>query len=196
MFPTEHAELEELVNLDKFESVSYYLTGIEYIIKYLLRHRTKLEQDGSPVPDRIKTLLTGFRLFLRSPAWKTQRSRQGVVLWALRYSQLPSLVKKMTHEKQIPQDVGENLLRALREAIVVLERGYLTTSSAGVERVATQGARLALSLIQNTLQDVEPPSQSRALARGAVFTPTGDRKHTRSLRTYLVIDFCFSCSVI
>ena len=102
----------------------------------------------------------------------------------------------MTREKQIPQGFGENLLRAMREAIVVLQRGYLTTSSAGVERVATQGARLALSLIQNTLQDIDPPSQSRAPAQGVASMPTGDSKHTRSMRTYFVIDFCSSCSAI
>ena len=32
IFPMTDTELEELVNFDKFESVSYYLTGLEYII--------------------------------------------------------------------------------------------------------------------------------------------------------------------
>ena len=152
-------ELEELVNFDKFESVSYYLTGLEYIIKYLLRHRAKLEQDGSPVPHRILMLVARFRVFLRSSLWKTQRSRQGVVVWALRYSSLPGLIKQLKHEKHIPDIVGDEMVRVLKEAIVVLERGYLRASSADPEPTATQGARLALSLVQKSLDSRERDSQ-------------------------------------
>ncbi|PIL33891.1 hypothetical protein GSI_03597 [Ganoderma sinense ZZ0214-1] len=168
VFPRKHDDLEALVDLDKFESVSYYFTGVEYIIKYLLRHRTKLEQDGSPVPNRIEAMLTSFGFFLCSPAWKTQKSRQGVVLWALRYSQLPPLIKQMTVKKQIPDTLGEGLLHALKAAVVVLERGYLGPSSGAVEQVATRGARLALSLIKGAMEDTEP---SQCVAAEAITTP-------------------------
>ena len=159
VFPMTDTELEELVNFDKFESVSYYLTGLEYIIKYLLKHRVKLEQDGSPVPYRILMLVARFRVFLRSSLWKTQRSRQGVVVWALRYSRLPGLIKQLKYEKHIPEIVGDEMLRVLREAIIVLERGYLHASSANAEQMATQGARLALSLVRASLESCEWESQ-------------------------------------
>ncbi|KAI0697747.1 hypothetical protein C8T65DRAFT_832415 [Cerioporus squamosus] len=41
-FPLKPVEIEELVDLDRTESVSYYLTGIEYTVKYLLQHRDDL----------------------------------------------------------------------------------------------------------------------------------------------------------
>ncbi len=97
-FPRKPDELEELVDLDRFESVSYYLTGVEYTVKYLLRHRIRLEQDGAPASVRVENMMRGFKLFLYSPKWRTRRSRQEAVLWALRYSQLPALIREMQQD--------------------------------------------------------------------------------------------------
>ncbi len=191
VFPRTHDGLDVLVNLDEFEAVSYYLTGIEYIIKYLIRHRTKLERDGSPVPSRIEAMLTAFGSFLCSPSWKTQKSRQGVVLWALRYSQLPLSIKQMTLEAQIPDILGKGLLLALKEAVVVLERGYLAPS-AGVEEVAMRGARSALSLIQSAIRDVEP--SQLAATQGTAPISSGDRESTILTRATLTIDPPFAAA--
>ena len=73
-FPVKPNELEALVDLDRFESVSYYLTGVEYTVKYLLRHRVRLEQDGAAASVRVKNILRGLKLFLYSPNWRLRRS--------------------------------------------------------------------------------------------------------------------------
>ncbi|TBU26503.1 hypothetical protein BD311DRAFT_446354 [Dichomitus squalens] len=180
VFPTTDAELEELVNFDKLESVSYYLTGIEYIIKYLLKHRVKLEQDGSPVPDRILALVDRFRLLLRSPVWTTQRSRQGVVLQALRYSQLLPLMKQLKHEKHIPEISGDEMLHDLKEAFGVLE--CLRASNVDIEQMANQDARLALSLIQKSLDNFERELRGGARGSDSVTEPSS----TSELRSNIV----------
>ena len=77
----------------------------------------------------------------------------------------------MALEKQIPDVLGKSLLHALKETAVVLEKGYLAPSQ-GVEQVATQGARLALSLIQSAIRDAE--SSQHAAVQGSAPILGGD----------------------
>ncbi|RPD73747.1 hypothetical protein L226DRAFT_96782 [Lentinus tigrinus ALCF2SS1-7] len=153
-FPLKPAEIEELVDLDRTESVSYYLTGIEYTVKYLLRHRARLERDGSPASERVKNLLRGFKLFLHFPTWRTRRSRQGVLLWALRYSELPLLIRKIRADPATADLVEDDLVRIFREALSVVERGYIAFGN-GMGEAASRGARRALVTLQEDLKTME-----------------------------------------
>ena len=60
----------------------------------------------------------------------------------------------------IPDIVVDEMLRVLKEVIVVLEKGYLSPpSGAGVDQLATQGAKLALSLIRDSLKNEVAPQR-------------------------------------
>ena len=166
-FPFKPREIEDLIDLDRTESVSYYLTGIEYTVKYLLRHRARLEQDGSLASARIKNLLRGFKLFLHFPTWRAQRSRQGVLLWALRYSELPALIRTIRDDPHTASLVENDLVQVFREALDVIERGYIAVGD-GMGEAASRGSRRALAAVQENLRtlDIPLPDNNILLQRG------------------------------
>ncbi|TFK78260.1 hypothetical protein K466DRAFT_607157, partial [Polyporus arcularius HHB13444] len=156
-FPLKPVEIEELVDLDRTESVSYYLTGIEYTVKYLLRHRVRLERDGSPASERVKNILRGLKLFLHFSTRSTHRSRLGVLLWALRYSELPLLLRTMRKEPQTAGLVEDDLVKVFQEAVSVIEKGYISTFGDGNPgEGASRGARRALTKLLEDLGAVMP----------------------------------------
>lgn len=91
-FPGKWDALEQVVDLDNYVAISNYLTGLEHIVRYLLRHRATLGELLLPVEERIRVMLLGFECFLRSPAWPESLCRQQSLLWALVDSTLPDLV--------------------------------------------------------------------------------------------------------
>ncbi|KAI9059215.1 hypothetical protein FKP32DRAFT_1531505, partial [Trametes sanguinea] len=97
VFPLKWGQIEELVNLDNFTSISHYFTGIECIALYLLRHGATLTVPLLPMEQRLLTMILGFRCFLTCPAWQSSHSRQENVLWALRCSRLPEILQTLVH---------------------------------------------------------------------------------------------------
>ncbi|OSC99417.1 hypothetical protein PYCCODRAFT_1346774, partial [Trametes coccinea BRFM310] len=98
VFPLKWSHIEDLVNLDNFTSISHYLTGIECIALYLLRHGETLTVPLLPMEQRLLRMILRFRSLLTCPAWQSSHSRQENVLWALRCSRLPELLQKLVHE--------------------------------------------------------------------------------------------------
>ncbi|KAL1945632.1 hypothetical protein VTO73DRAFT_1634 [Trametes versicolor] len=91
-FPGKWDALEQVVDLNNYVAISNYLTGLEHIVRYLLRHRATLGELLLPVEERIRVMLLGFECFLRFPAWPESTCRQQSLLWALVDSTLPDLV--------------------------------------------------------------------------------------------------------
>ncbi|KAI0737579.1 hypothetical protein C8Q80DRAFT_1276333 [Daedaleopsis nitida] len=151
-FPVKPAEFEELLDLDRFESVSHYLTGVEYSIKYLLRHRTRLEAASI----RAQNVLRSFKLFLHSPLWRIRRTRLEAVLWALLYSQLPALLQELNDDVDTAILVTNDLIEGYRDAITILEQEF-EQGAAGhtIGQTASQGARWALTLIKRAFSKLE-----------------------------------------
>ncbi|KAI0666606.1 hypothetical protein C8Q78DRAFT_1082875 [Trametes maxima] len=125
-FPIKWQQLEQLVNFDNSNSISHYLTGVESVVLYLLRHKAHLSEHLLPVEQRMVTMLRGFRGFLQCPAWQSSIPRQENVFWALRSSRLPEI-----------------------DVIGVLGRGYMLSGSIATSQSAQHAfARLRTQLWQ------------------------------------------------
>ncbi|CDO70199.1 hypothetical protein BN946_scf184905.g11 [Trametes cinnabarina] len=98
VFPVKFNQVGDLVDLDNFTSVSHYLTGIECIVLYLLRHGPNLGVPLLPTEQRLLTMARGSRCFLSCPAWQNSHPRQESVLWALRCSRLPDILQKLLRD--------------------------------------------------------------------------------------------------
>ncbi|KAH9894874.1 hypothetical protein C8Q73DRAFT_475239 [Cubamyces lactineus] len=151
-FPIKWSQIEDLVNLDNFASISHYLTGIECVILYLLRHGPHLREHLLPVETRIETMLKGFRCFLMCPAWQNSHSRQENVLWALRCSRLPELVWKLQHTEGMTATVHtETTLSAsaLKDVIGILKCGSMAFDN---KQAVSPGTQQAFKKLESQLE--------------------------------------------
>ncbi|KAI0326586.1 hypothetical protein GY45DRAFT_1373847 [Cubamyces sp. BRFM 1775] len=176
-FPIKWNQVEDLVNLDNLTSISHYLTGIECVILYLLRHGPLLREHLLPVETRVETMLLGFRCFLTCPAWQKSYSRQENVLWALRCSRLPELVGKLQTMEGMAANVQEHAAlsaSALQDVIGILKRGSMASENKqavspvtrqAFERLESQIAQFAkvqkaVGAPDANAKDVCPPKNS------------------------------------
>ncbi|KAI0656650.1 hypothetical protein C8Q70DRAFT_1056554 [Cubamyces menziesii] len=155
-FPIKWSQVEDLVNLDNFTSISHYLTGIECIVLYLLRHGPHLREHLLPVETRVETMLRGFRCFLTCPAWQESHSRQENVLWALRCSRLPELVWKLRNTEGLAANVQDQVTMstsALQDVIEVLKCGTMASEN---KQAVSPGTRQAFERLESQIKQFEP----------------------------------------
>lgn len=151
-FPIKWDALEQVVDLDNYVTISNYLTGLEHIVRYLLRHRATLGQLLLPVEERIRVMLLAFECFLRSPAWPGNLCRQQNLLWALVDSTLPDLVWELRRPGEAAtavlqehaakcatayRDIGEALVRDFSSAEHMRSVSY-SVSRKALRRLAMQ----------------------------------------------------------
>ncbi|KAI0633826.1 hypothetical protein C8Q77DRAFT_816347 [Trametes polyzona] len=151
-FPTKVGRLEELVNLDKSTAISHYLTGIECVVLYLLRHRTSMSEPLLPFEQRVVTMLNGFRCFLVCPAWRQSPSRQENVLWALRGSSLPAIIRTLQRSENLHSIVQEEVslcITALQQAVDCLSHGCASRERGGT---SSQTVRQALKTLTELVE--------------------------------------------
>ncbi len=156
-FPIKWDALEQVVDLDNYVAISNYLTGLEHIVRYLLRHRATLGQLLLPVEERIRIMLLGFECFLRSPAWSGNACRQQNLLWALLDSTLPELVWQLRRPGEAAtavlqehaakcatayQDIGKILVRDFSSPEHMRSASYNVTRKA-LKRLTTQLERFS-----------------------------------------------------
>ncbi|KAI0644490.1 hypothetical protein C8Q79DRAFT_1011531 [Trametes meyenii] len=169
-FPIKWQQLEQLVNFDNSNSISHYLTGVESVVLYLLRHKAHLGEHLLPVEQRVVTMLRGVRGFLQCPAWQSSIPRQENVFWALRSSRLPEIVWTLRRARDTATLVRDEVILTtdmLKDVIDILGQGYMSSRSIAASQSTQHAfARLRIQLWQfnaeENLKDMKTSMASQA----------------------------------